>query len=180
MLDYVVVKINTTGMDLISDRITEVVLIHMNDNETLEVYQQLLNPDIEITKFVENITGVTNDMVKSAPYINEVADKIISFIGNKPIVGHNINFDLSFLEQELNFKFPVKVMDTLRMSKAVLKYTDVQNFRLNTLCEHFDIDDTHERALKSAFMIQKLFMRLIPLVAEKKRLLDEANSQKSI
>lgn len=66
-------------MDLVSDRITEVILLHMNDNEVLEVYQQLLNPDIEITKFVENITGVTNDMVKSAPYINEVTDKLASW-----------------------------------------------------------------------------------------------------
>lgn len=179
MLEYIVVKINTTGLDSQSDRITEVALIHMNDDKAIKTYQKLLNPDIDIPKAIQKITGITEDMVANSPYINEVANEIISFIGDKPIVGHNIDFDLSFLEGELNTKFKNRVMDTVRISKAVLGYTDVQNFRLNTLCEHFDINDSHERALKSAFLIEKLFMKLIPLVAEKKKLADEMVDKKS-
>jgi len=179
MFEFIIVKVNTTGTDSLSDRITEVALLHMNsDMKVLNTFQKLVYPDIEIPKIVEEITGITNSLVEGAPDIKTIKDDIISFIGDKPIIGHYLDFDINFLERELDIKLENKKLDTYKMARSVLKYEDVPNFRLNSLCKYFDIDDSdYTRALHNAYLISKLFEKLVPLIAEKKRALDEMNKQ---
>lgn len=174
MLDYVVLKVNTTGLDVDKDRITEIALIHMNDNKVVEVFTSLVNPEIEISQTVEKISGINNSMVEDKPSISDLKEKIKSFIGDKPIIGHNVNFDLGFLENEFGEKFNNKVLDTCNISRAVIPFTKVENYRLPTICKKFGIEDNlYERALHNAMLIALLFNKLIPMVKERKKALDE-------
>lgn len=179
MFEFVVVKVSTTGVDLISDKIIEVALLHMNSNmELLNTFHTLVYSDVKIPKMVEEMTKITNDAIISAPEINSIRDDIISFIGDKPIVGHYLDFDISFLESELGVKFKNKRMDTYKMARATLKFEEVPNFRLATLCNHFDIPDTgYTGALHNASLVAKLFASLIPVIVEKKKRIDEMNKR---
>ena len=119
---YVVIDVETTGLTN-SDRIIELAALKVRDGEIVDSYQQLINPEIEIPKSVQKITGITNEMVVDAPVICEVAEAFRSFVGTSTVVGHNINFDIGFVNRCLG-EFAEAVQndyfDTLKISRKLI------------------------------------------------------------
>lgn len=140
--DYVVIDIETTGLDPLYDDIIEVSAIRYTDNVMSDQYVSLVKPENPISDFIANLTGVTNEMVSCADPIETVLPQFLNFIGSSPLVGHNIHFDINFIYDRsmdiLNKPFSNDFSDTLRLSRRLLP--DLKNHKLTTLADKLNID----------------------------------------
>jgi len=98
MRDIVVaVDLETTGLDSNEDRIIEIGAVKFREDEILDQWSSFINPGRSIPLYVTQLTGINNSDVAKAPPLANVQQKLRTFIGNAPILGHNIRFDISFL-----------------------------------------------------------------------------------
>ena len=104
--DYVVFDLETTGLDYSNNEILEIGAVKIRNGEIIETFNTLIKPmKVEISDFITDLTGISNEMVKDAPTIKELFPKILEFLGNTKdtvIVAHNANFDVGFLKQNAN------------------------------------------------------------------------------
>jgi DNA polymerase-3 subunit epsilon len=152
MQAYVVVDVETTGGKQPQHRITEIGAVKMIDGEIVDKWSSLINPQRHISKFITQLTGISNDMVKDAPLFSEVADSLSGFMQNCVFVAHNVNFDYGFFKQEFqrlerNFSMP-KLCTVREMRKH---YPGLKSYSLGNLCETYGITlENHHRALCDA------------------------------
>ena len=97
---YVAIDVETTGLNPSNDRIIEVAAITFRENAILDEYSSLVYPAQEIPAFITKLTGITQDMVEDAPSMFNVRSMLRPKLGDHILVGHNVDFDLSFLREE--------------------------------------------------------------------------------
>lgn len=126
--DFVAVDVETTGLRPLTQRIIEVALYRYHDGERVERLESLVNPGTSIPAFITNLTTITNEQVDDAPVFGDLAAKVYEFIGDSLMVGHNVAFDLGFLNAELKrAELPVLVNDRIdTMALAVKLLRDVR------------------------------------------------------
>lgn len=161
--NYVVIDIETTGLSPEYCEIIELAAIKINNNEIVDTFSSLVKPKEPIFDYIQILTGITNNMVASAPIINDILPSFIKFIGDEIIVGHNVIFDIKFIQKNctnvLGCNFENDYVDTLRISKKLVKYCE--NYRLETLIKHFNIEQSNfHRALADCHSTYKLFVNL--------------------
>ena len=100
--NYVVFDLETTGLSPINNEITEIGAVKVIDGKISDTFEMLVKPNQKISQKITDITGITNEMVKDKPPIEEVLPKFIEFIGGLPLVAHNIDFDYGFLCENYN------------------------------------------------------------------------------
>jgi|GEM_PF-494694 len=139
--DYVVIDIETTGLSPKINEILELSAIKINNNKINNIYSTLVKPNIEITSKITSINGITNEMVESAPKINDVLLTYLNFIGDSILLGHNVIFDIDFINHYslecYNKPFVNDYIDTLTLSRNILP--ELKNHKLGTLANHFKI-----------------------------------------
>lgn len=153
--DYMVVDVETTGYDQRYDFIIEIGCIKYRGNEEVARYNTLVQPPRGlngkyIDSYMELRTGITNEMLESAPIFEEEAMTIWKFIKDEIIVGHNVNFDINFLYDifvEFNSAWKLRndFVDTLRLARRVLP--ELKHHRLEDLDEYFGIGIPHHRSI---------------------------------
>lgn len=157
--DYTVVDIETTGLDPLKDEITELAAVRVRGNCMIETFEKLVNPGVDIPEDITNLTGITDEMVCNAPRLSEVWDDFVDFIGEDPLVGHNIvHFDVKFLNTKMPEK-PIqnRLIDTAMMSKKVLA-GNVPDFKLKTIAKCLEVpDDQEHRGLSDAIMTYECY-----------------------
>ena len=99
--DFVVLDLETTGLDPVSDQIIEIAAIRFRDGEESDRFESLVNPGIPIPDFITKLTGISDKDVEHAPALDSVFENCLRFIGNSPLIGHQINFDAAFIEYNL-------------------------------------------------------------------------------
>lgn len=156
--DYVALDLETTGLVPAFDDIIEIALVRVKDSIPCETFQTLVNPGYEIDEFITDLTGITNEMLSTAPSIEDVLPNVASFIGQSVIVGHNVHFDVNFLYDAftmfLNRSLNNDVYDTLRLSRRL--FPDVPDHRLETMLIYFEIpSNQYHRALADAISAHK-------------------------
>ena len=161
----IVLDFETTGLSpQYGDRAIEIGAVLIENNIIADRFQSLMNPGFRISSFIESYTGISNDMVESAPPCEEVMEQFTEFIGNYPLVAHNASFDRKFLDSELEFigKSSNHNM-TCSMLAARRVYPDAPNHRLGTLVRYCGIytDGTFHRALADAEMTGHLWISMI-------------------
>lgn len=176
MPSIVALDLETTGLNPNSDTIIEIGVVKFNERRIEEEWSTLINPGVAIPPVVSQLTGITNEMVRNSPKFVDVFPDLIQFIGNLPILGHNIGFDLSFLKADRYFPHN-EVIDTFDIG-AVL-YPTVSRYNLSGLAQNLDIivlnahralDDARTtRALYNVF-IEKGMSLPLNLLAEFTRL----------
>lgn len=142
--DYVVVDIETTGLNPIYNEIIEIGAIRVRDNEIVDNIDILIQPEEPISSFITNLTGITNEMVAiDGVSAFEGLSSFLDFVQSDVILGHNVNFDISFLYdhclRHLGCYVDNDYIDTCYMSRRLLK-GKVKNNKLGTLIEHFGYD----------------------------------------
>jgi DNA polymerase III subunit epsilon len=148
---YVVVDIETTG-GWSGDRITEIGAVKIRNHEVVGEWHSLLNPQRSIPAKIVQLTGITNDMVRSAPLFAEVADSFMRFMDDGIFVAHNVNFDYGFIAREYErlerrFRFP-KLCTCAGMRR---RFPGHRSYSLGNLCATYGIDlEDHHRALCDA------------------------------
>ena len=154
--DYVVLDTETTGLSPVSCKIIEVCASRVRNGQIVDTFTTLINPGSPIPYYIPEITGITDDIVWDKPYFHQIADKLKEFIGCDVIVGHNIPFDIKFLNAAFGEELSNEVIDTLTLAKAVKPGLD--SYRLEALCKEFGIADKQlHRAEADVFMTYKLF-----------------------
>src|SRR5712691_9998579 len=139
---FVVIDLETTGASARDCAITEVGAVKMCGGECRGRFETLINPGVPIPPMITVLTGITEAMVMPAPRIEEVMPALLEFIGDAVIVGHNIRFDLSFLDAALAARSRPKLtnrsVDTLGIARRLV-LDEVPNLRLSTLARHFRV-----------------------------------------
>lgn len=140
--DYVVIDIETTGLDPKFDEIIELSAIRYVNNVKESQFSSLIKPKEPISNFISDLTGITNDMVSDADSIETVLPRYLSFIGDSSLVGHNIHFDINFIYDcsmdILNKPFSNDFSDILRLSRRLMPNS--KNHKLSTLAKELCID----------------------------------------
>ncbi len=149
----IVLDVETTGLDYKREKIIEFAALKLIDNKIADEYEVLINPKQEIRQSSMNIHGITQEMIEGQPLMEEVLPKILEFIGDYPLVGHNVIFDYSFLNQAcsdlLGISLKNKKIDTQQMYKEV--FPDEPSHGLLALLERFYIKpQTRHRAMADA------------------------------
>lgn len=139
-VNFVAIDVETTGLSPVYNELIEISAIKYEKAKKKDTFSTLIRPKKEISDTITNITGITNEMVKNAPKIEQVMPKLIKFIGDYPIVAHNANFDYSFLQNNSQKSFSKnKVIDTVAISRKMLP--SLPNHKLNTVSKYIGIEE---------------------------------------
>ncbi|MFZ0494019.1 MAG: DEDD exonuclease domain-containing protein [Acidimicrobiia bacterium] len=164
---FCILDLETTGTAPDASGITEIGAVLYKGGEELGTFQTLVNPGQEIPPFITVLTGITHSMVVGAPKIDEALPTFLEFMGNAVIVGHNVRFDLSFLNAAATHlgygRLCNRSVDTLGLARRLLR-GEVRNLKLDTLAAHFRSPHrpTH-RALADAQATAWVLHRLLEL-----------------
>lgn len=155
--DFVVIDIETTGLKT-NDEIIQLSAIKFNDEQKVDLFDSYIKPHTaQISYAISNLTGINNDTVANAPFIEDINQSFINFVGSLPVVGHNITkFDLPKLKNFDIDLFNNPIFDTLRMSEAFLT-TD--NHKLETIKEYYGIRNTAHNALSDCEAESQIFIK---------------------
>ena len=100
MIDsYIALDVETTGLDVKKEKITELAMIKVVNDRAVDRFLALVNPGRPINAYVSALTGITDEMVKDAPAIEEVIGPALDFAGDLPLLGHNLMFDYRFIKK---------------------------------------------------------------------------------
>lgn len=161
----VVIDFETTGLSpQLGDRTIEVGAVLIKNNQMVDRFQSLMNPEKKIPAFIENFTGISNKMLSTAPSIKQVMAELKSFIGDHQIVAHNAAFDLRFLDAEFKrIKVSRKNEYACSMLSSRRIYPEAPDCKLETLVRYKKLktDGVHHRALADAEMTAHLWLALI-------------------
>ena len=159
---YVMLDTETTGFSSTSDRVIEIGMIKCVDDKPVDSFTTFVNPDMHIPSNISRLTGITDADVASAPQFQEIAQQVIDFIGELPVVAHNGHFDARMLASEFDYMGQsvfLKVIDTLPMARKA--FPDLKNHKLRTLIDELQLADYEQkhRALDDARIGHLLYLR---------------------
>lgn len=149
--EYVVVDIETTGLDFEYDDIIEVSGVKVKDDKITNEFSSLVRPNnfSSLPDEIIDLTGITDEMILSAPSFSEVIPRFLDFIGESIIIGHNVHFDVTFLfdaAKKFDILLSNDIIDTFRISRKL--YPDLEHHRLIDIVKKLGVtQDVHHRAL---------------------------------
>lgn len=132
--------IETTGGNLSRDRITEIGIRFWRAGEVVGEWQTLLNPDVRISPFIEQLTGISNAMVADAPLFASIADTLEEQLRDTVFVAHNARFDYGFIKAEyrrLGRLFSARVLCTVKLSRRL--YPQFRQHNMDALIERHSL-----------------------------------------
>jgi len=160
---YAIVDIETTGGYAANNGITEVAIVLHDGNREIKRYETLINPGITIPRYVQALTGITDEMVADAPHFEEIAPILFEWLQHNTFVAHNVNFDYSFLNHQLKacgLDLDCKKLCTIRLSRKV--FPGAPSYGLGKICNHLGIDiPNRHRAGGDADATVLLFERIL-------------------
>ncbi|MGH2710449.1 MAG: DEDD exonuclease domain-containing protein [Actinomycetota bacterium] len=140
-VEIVCVDIETTGGAPPASRITEIGAVKYRGGERTGTYRTLVDPELPIPRFITNLTGIDDLMVREAPLVEAVLPSLVEFMHGAVFVAHNASFDYRFINHELlrlGYELvPGPAVCTARLARRVLGADDVPNVRLQTLAQFF-------------------------------------------
>ncbi len=163
--NFVVIDLETTGLDPISDQIIEVGLVRLEQSEITEKYHTLVHSGQPLPLRIKRLTGLDDGDLTHAPAISGVMQEIMDFIGDSDIAGHNVRFDLGFLAAARGLPLRNRAYDTLELARLVAP--GAPTYRLEALCTKFNIKNAAvHRALSDATATAQLLVKLLQKLRE--------------
>ena len=177
---YVVLDLETTGLNCYYDRIIEFGAVRVEHGLVTESLDILIDPKVPLKRKISNITKITDDMLKGQPTIEQVLPRIKEFIGDAILVTHNADFDFSFLQHALKRcgmdLLTNPVIDTLSLSRYL--FPESRYHRLGSLCHNMDIyydEESAHRADYDARVLNDVWQPMIVLLTKNNRHLTHAD-----
>jgi len=161
---FAVIDFETTGLSPAhGDRITEVAVVIVESNNVVDQYHSLVNTGKSVPHHIQKLTGITDQMISSAPSADKVMQKLNQFIKGSALVAHNASFDSKFFHSEMQkakIRFRTEFICTLLLSRRLYPYLD--NLKLGTLATHHGIEyqGRGHRALADALVTADLFIQI--------------------
>ncbi len=170
---YCIFDFETSGLSPDSCRVIEVGAVIIEDNQIIDEFSELMNPGHRIPYEISKLTGITNLMLKGKPKPEKIITKFHKFIGDLPLVAHNVSFDSKFLQAELKriniSSLPNPCICTLLLARRLILSSP--NFQLGTLINYLKMDlaDDHQkhRALDDVLATVQLWTYLEKELKEK-------------
>jgi len=169
---FTVFDVETTGLSAVNNRMTEIGIVKVRGGEIIDEYETLLNPGEFIPPYITQMTGITNEMVHKKPSFDELAPKILDFIGNNNtdttiLGGHNVRFDYGFLNESLlragYNKLDHPALCTARLARRLSRSLPSKSldslkrhFGIYTKRKHRAIDDARATAQILSIFIEQL------------------------
>ncbi|WP_440056781.1 exonuclease domain-containing protein (plasmid) [Pseudoalteromonas sp. T1lg65] len=167
---YVVIDIETTGGNKDYDRITEIGIVKVVNGKVTDTWHSLINPEKRIPSRISQLTGITNEMVATAPTFAEVQEQVMGFCRDSIFVAHNVNFDFGFMRSAFarcDVSFDLAKLCTVSLARRYLPKQP--SYSLKSLCDYLNIElKNHHRALDDAQAAAEIFMIIQP-----KRLMEQ-------
>ncbi|HEY6542476.1 MAG TPA: exonuclease domain-containing protein [Ktedonobacteraceae bacterium] len=167
-VEFVVLDTETTGLRPGSHRVIEIAGVRLRGGEVRGSFQTLLNPGTRLPSFIVQFTGITQEMVTTAPRAAEIFPDFLNFIDGAILVGHNVGFDLGFLSYEarlLGLDFPIDGLDTIPLARRFLPA--LRRFKLDNVADHLKIATSNRhRALGDARVTAAVFIKLLALAQQ--------------
>ena len=137
--NYVVVDIETTGLSPANSEIIEISAIKVRDGKNIAEFSKLIKPKGYVSSFITSLTGITREMLVDACDLGETLAEFDAFCGNDVILGHNVKFDIRFLDANMRrlFDKPFEndYIDTLRIARKSLP--ELKSHKLGVLAEYY-------------------------------------------
>ena len=161
---FLVVDLETTGNNPDKDKIIQVGAVLIEDNQIKDEYNSYVYTDREIPQFIQEMTGISNKMVETAPSIEQVMAELLPLLDNSIFVAHNADFDLGFIQRVLEetgyLPFSGYVLDTLALSRIILPMAE--SYKLSNITEELEITlDSPHRADEDSKATADLFIQLM-------------------
>ena len=141
-IGFCILDLETTGGSPAGCAVTEIGTVNFIGGKEQCSFQTLVNPGLAIPPFITILTGITHAMVIEAPPISEVFPQLLEFIGDKVIVGHNVRFDMSFLDaaaRRMGYeRLSNQTVDTCALARRLVR-SEVRNLKLGALAAHFHL-----------------------------------------
>ena len=164
--EFVVFDLETTGFSNINDKITEIGAVKIRDFEIVHRFSELVNPEKDISYRVQELTGITNEMVKDKPTIEEILPKFMEFVGDDVLVAHNADFDTGFIMQkckEQGLEYKNKKVDTLMLARIMLP--NLKRYKLDKVAKEVGVQLlNHHRAVDDAEATANIFIKFLGML----------------
>lgn len=160
---YAIIDIESNGGKFREESIIEIAIYRFDGHEVTDQFISLVNPEDEISKYVQKLTGIMPKMVKTAPKFHELARRVLEITEGATLVGHNIEFDYRMLRQSfkrLGYEFRINTLDTIELSRKLIP--NAESYSLGKLVKSLGIPLTSQhRASGDARATLELFKLLI-------------------
>lgn len=161
--EFVVFDIETTGLSVLTSQIIEIGAVKIKDGEVLERFNKFVDPEVPIPENIVELTGIDDGMVKGADKIDTVLREFLDFIGDRLLIAHNANFDISFIRKasrECGYRFANPYLDTVTLSRFL--NADLKSHKLDAVAKYYDLGNfNHHRACDDAEMLANIFFAMV-------------------
>jgi len=162
-MQYAIVDIETTGGSARGSRMTEIAIVVYDGEQVIDRWESLINPEQMIPPAIFALTRITNEMVEDAPVFADLADRIFRMLDGRIFVAHNVNFDYSFVKQQLEeagFRWSARKLCTVRLARKIRP--GLPSYSLGRLCDVLGISlSNRHRAGGDADATAILFGRML-------------------
>ena len=156
---YVALDLETTGLDAERDAIIEVGAVRFRDDEVLDTFSTFVNPGRRIPREITDLTGIRDADVAGAPGLHDVLPRLARFVGQRPIVGHSVKFDMSFLHRHSRL-FENELLDTFELASVLIPHAERYSLKALATMLGIELEQAH-RALDDAQATHHLFRALL-------------------
>jgi DNA polymerase-3 subunit alpha (Gram-positive type) len=176
---FVVFDLETTGFSPEQNRIIEIGAVKVEKGKIVDRFSTFVNPEVPIPFRIEELTGISDDMVLDAPVIETILPEFMKFSDGCIMVAHNASFDMSFIEVNcgrLGLPCDKTVVDTVAMARVLLP--NLNRFKLDTVAKALGVSlENHHRAVDDAACTANIFVRFLDMLkAQEISTLEELNA----
>ncbi len=161
---FVVVDVETTGLDPVQDRITEIAMMKIRDGALQDEFSTLINPLVSIPANITALTGIDDLMVRDAPTAREVVPFIVEFLGDAVFVAHNAPFDWGFVQETVRRERGTQLSNpqlcTVKLSRRLLPTLPSKSLDPVTRALNIRIPDRH-RASGDAYATALVLIKFL-------------------
>ena len=167
--DIVCFDIETTGLKVTQEAITEIGAVRLRNGEIVETFQTFVDPERRLTPEIIGLTGITDDMLRGAPKLKDALTAFLAFAGNAPLAAHNAEFDISFIRagcRKCGIPFEPTYIDTLILAQNLLP--GLGKYKLDIVAEHLQLPQfNHHRASDDAVPVAQMLTKFFPMLEER-------------
>ena len=167
--EIVCFDIETTGLKVTQEAITEIGAVRLRNGEIVETFQTFVDPERRLTPEIIGLTGITDDMLRGAPKLKDALTAFLAFAGDAPLAAHNAEFDISFIRagcQKCGIPFEPTYIDTLILAQNLLP--GLGKYKLDIVAEHLQLPQfNHHRASDDAVPVAQMLTKFFPMLEER-------------
>ena len=167
--EIVCFDIETTGLKVTQEAITEIGAVRLRNGEIVETFQTFVDPERRLTPEIIGLTGITDEMLRGAPKLKDALTAFLAFAGDAPLAAHNAEFDISFIRagcRKCGIPFEPTYIDTLILAQNLLP--GLGKYKLDIVAEHLQLPQfNHHRASDDAVPVAQMLTRLFPMLEQR-------------